>query len=936
MVVADYYSMLGVEPGSGRAEIESALARAQPTWSAGTRNPKNKHTFQSYLDRIPAIRQALLGDPASRVAYDAELAAARRAEHDAKLDELQKLVKLRAAKGGLTVSDRALLRGEAQRLGIAPDELERLTQPYPPMPETPAEIDADEPTPDVLDPAARRQVRISLEHIRRRDLYDALDLPADAPVAEILARADLERQKWMRKMQVTAEKTAWLEAVSYAQSHLSNPGARARYDRTLRVEAEERLASAIDFALKGTPGLAPGTRQALRDEAASQGITTERADRLIDRACRALGVSRDGAGRPARLDGLVRYLRCRACSGLTEYALASRSTEAATCRHCRADLRWTCPVCRRSRWVDEPRCACGFPLEHVEPLVRYFEAAQHAHRVRDFAAALANLKRVQEFAPRHIGARKGIEKIKERLVEIEGARAAYETERSRRHLVAARGALMTWSRMVDPATPELRQAFVEVSETLRQAMALAAKAEGLAEDDPAAARKLFRQALSLAADLPDARDGLRHCPPPSPLDLFATLSADRVRLRWTAPVSDGLGPCASRIQRKRGAIPAHADDGVTVSEISGTEFEDATVTPGDTVGYAIFSVRGGVASLTGAVAGPVPILSDVADLKAETASREVLLTWTHPRNAFDVRVVRKLGSAPAGPDDGTPISALRGQALDCGLDDDTVYHYGVFVLYRAVDGRPIPSRGAFVSGMPTVPIETVIEPVISREGEGLRISWPPPPRGQVQIFRSNQPFPHPAGERIDRRALDEVPGLWVPRSSLDHVLDRPTPASTELYYTPLIAWAGRMTVGRTVSFSHLPDPTELRAIRVGRAGKVIFRWRWPAGATTTILVARIGAAPTGPSDSLARSETVEASAYAEQDAFRLDLAAGRIASVVPRGPQRGGSGRSSGRLPWRGPRLPGPGRGSTERSRGVIHTYSAWAPSPRMVDHAEN
>src|SRR4051812_22079568 len=112
-MVADYYAMLDVDLRADRATIEAALARAQPAWSAGTRNPKNKHKFQSYLDQIPAIRQALLGDPSARAAYDAELAAAARVERDRKLDTLHRLVRLRAARGGLTVSDRVLLRGEA-------------------------------------------------------------------------------------------------------------------------------------------------------------------------------------------------------------------------------------------------------------------------------------------------------------------------------------------------------------------------------------------------------------------------------------------------------------------------------------------------------------------------------------------------------------------------------------------------------------------------------------------------------------------------------------------------------------------------------------------------------------------------------------------------------------------------------------------------------
>ena len=75
----------------------------------------------------------------------------------------------------------------------------------------------------------------------------------------------------------------------------------------------------------------------------------------------------------------------------------------------------------------------------------------------------------------------------------------------------------------------------------------------------------------------------------------------------------------------------------------------------------MFATRAGVASLEGASAGPVPILADVSGLRAEAASGEVLLQWVQPKNCFDVRVVRKLGSAPAGPDDGTPVppSATR-------------------------------------------------------------------------------------------------------------------------------------------------------------------------------------------------------------------------------------------------------------------------------------
>ncbi len=222
-MVEDFYEILGVDPSTDRAGLQAALDRAQPAWSSGTRNPKTKHRFQSYLDQIPAIKRSLLGDPAARAAYDADRRAALQGARDVKLDELQRWVRLRAAKGGLTPTDRTLLGEQATRLGLMAADLDRLIAPIPTKADEVAPSDVPEPTPDVLDAVARRQIRVTLDHLKKRDLYDALGLLRDAPAVEVARRGDDERRRWMQKSQVTAEKTAWLEAVSHAQSHLTTP-----------------------------------------------------------------------------------------------------------------------------------------------------------------------------------------------------------------------------------------------------------------------------------------------------------------------------------------------------------------------------------------------------------------------------------------------------------------------------------------------------------------------------------------------------------------------------------------------------------------------------------------------------------------------------------------------------------------------------------------
>ena len=76
----------------------------------------------------------------------------------------------------------------------------------------------------------------------------------------------------MKKAQVTAEKTAWLEVITHAQSHLTSAKTRAKYDRTLAQESEESFDALAEFAFKGLGRLDPGTRSALIEEAASVGI----------------------------------------------------------------------------------------------------------------------------------------------------------------------------------------------------------------------------------------------------------------------------------------------------------------------------------------------------------------------------------------------------------------------------------------------------------------------------------------------------------------------------------------------------------------------------------------------------------------------------------------------------------------------------------------
>ena len=863
-MVEDFYEILGVDPASDQASLRAALDRSQPVWSSGTRNPKTKHRFQSYLDLIPEIKRALLGDPAARVAYDADRQAALRGRRDLKLDELQRWIKLRAAKGGLTPTDRTLLLDQATRLGLSATDLDRLTQPIPSKPDEAVPVEAVEATPDVLDAVARKQIRVTLDHLRKRDLYDAVGLLRDSPPAEVVRRSDEERQRWMRKAQVTAEKTAWLEAVSHAQSHLTSLEARARYDRTLTLEAEERLGEAIAFAVRGLARLDYGTRSALVAEGAAEGIDADRAGVLIARGCRAEGVAFEAPS--ALLNGSVdppRYLRCRSCSGVTNFDSAAGSggnpaSVRPDCPFCGASLRWHCPSCGRDHWADVARCGCGFRREQVEPVDQLLLEARRRFAGRDYRGSVACLRQVQRYVPNHPGAGKGIKTAERFLLEADRARAAVELARTRRHLVAAQLAIRSWSEVAAADDPDVLSALRDVETNLRAAHAWINRGEAaLTAGDLPLARQAFDQAQAIAADLPDARQGRHRVPPDPPTRLVAVLDRDRVRLRWTPGPDDGLGPVGFRVVRRTGGIPTQPTDGALVAATEQAEADDPHVRPGESVGYAVYASRGAAISPTGATSALLDVLADVQNLTGEVRSGEAAIFWTLPRGAIAARVVRNALRPPRDDHDGDLVAALPENLTDRGLDNDRAYHYAVFAVYHDPNPSLGPggerlSGGTRLTLVPRPPAEAVAAPTLTPSLDGrVALSWSVPPRGDVRILRTTRLPAIEPGDHVPADSLGAWGGDWVEAIGDGRAEDPNPPAIGLCFYTPVVILAGEATIGHPARYSCVADPSDLRAVRAGgsgSAGRVHLRWRWSPQGVESRVVACVGRPPVGSDD----------------------------------------------------------------------------------------
>jgi hypothetical protein len=90
----------------------------------------------------------------------------------------------------------------------------------------------------------------------------------------------------------------------------------------------------------------------------------------------------------------------------------------------------------------------------------------------------------------------------------------------------------------------------------------------------------------------------------------------------------------------------------------------------------------------------------------------------------------------------------------------------------------------------------------------------------------------------------------------------------------MILWGGTFTVGYAALFSCVPDPSELRATRVGHGNRLHLRWRWSPQASQALVVARPGASPAGPRDPHAHVFPVHEGQYSHQGRFTLTLPEG--------------------------------------------------------------
>lgn len=384
--------------------------------------------------------------------------------------------------------------------------------------------------------------------------------------------------------------------------------------------------------------------------------------------------------------------------------------------------------------------------------------------------------------------------------------------------------------------------------------ALRLRETAVAERDPDRAHRLLADALRLVRDLPGAAAHQRRLPPrPVPwvrADVDVTGGGAAVRLSWE-PSPSTAGEIVHRVVRRVGRAPRDARDG---EPLPGPLDESPPVNV--PLYYGVVAVRGDAAAPP-AVAGPLVVRPDPADVELLAGDGQVTGRWRCPAEAARVVVIREGRAVPAGRD------GFRER-----VPNGRTHHYRICAVYLDSAGREVVTDGVRASATPSAPPEPVYE--LSAETDpsdpGLvLVRFAPPASGTAELVLSEGPPPWPRSALVP---LEEV------RRATRRLACAPVPGGLAVrpgaggWLLAVTVAEGAAAIGAYHRHVNLPPPRRLVAER--RGDHVHIGFDWPPDVAEVELAYRIGAGPAGFPGGDAQ-EVVTRAAYDTQGGIRLPV-----------------------------------------------------------------
>jgi hypothetical protein len=193
---------------------------------------------------------------------------------------------------------------------------------------------------------------------------------------------------------------------------------------------------------------------------------------------------------------------------------------------------------------------------------------------------------------------------------------------------------------------------------------------------------------------------------PANVSSFTATPGDRqITLNWTNPTDVDFA--GVRVVRKVGSAPASTADGTVVYNSTGTSYTDTNLDNATTYYYKAFAYDEVPNFSSGAAANattPADVTppANATNFKAVAGNNQVTLSWTNPGDSdfAGLRIVRKVGSAPASTTDGTVVynsNSSETVYTDTTAVNGTTYHY------RAYAHDEVPNYASGVGAAATPP-----------------------------------------------------------------------------------------------------------------------------------------------------------------------------------------------------------------------------------------
>lgn len=642
-----------------------------------------------------------------------------------------------------------------------------------------------------LDPTLFKRILEDLAKVKKRDLYDFLCVPANAPSSLIKQICD-EKYADNQKRPNNDEKTTVNNLVGHCKTQLLDAGKRADYDFTCsnQVFADvrskiERIASGVDRIIR------PEQYKALLEECTKKGMPYDKAEYMIYKSAEQHKVT---IVEPADNSSMQ---MCRFCGTLN-------SKGSRVCKSCGLPVIVVCPKCgRESSDHEELRCIkCGFVIGDFPKADTLVKDAQTALKYNNVDEAIRCLESAADIWPNHPKLQDVVCSIKKSQTAIESALSEVK-KLCNKHAYYEAITLLGQIGYGKDATL-LRK---EIESAVNNAETLIAKAKS--SNNTNQQIDCYMQALSICSDCAVAKEKLKLTPPTAPANVKAEVKGKIIHIEWSKLQSQYI---QYLLIRKANGMPSGPEDGEVVCETLNNAVDDTKSEAGVSYYYAVYSKCGDVFSPHAAIT-TTPVLT-VADINPNSISLDIRETqigfgFVFPKRAKSIEIYR----------DGTLVKSLTGTSyIDVNLKPEQSYTYKFVTIYEDCTRKKYSSAGVTQVVRPMSPPKAV-KLVVTEQGDIVSLSWDKPNKGTLCIFESDKPFEILENNKVNidnlkYRQLDISGNSYQLRKNFSGVK----------YFLPITVQGNIGVAGKPVKIVSIVKPSGVSFDR--NETFILVKWKW--------------------------------------------------------------------------------------------------------------